>query len=66
MSAVAGQTDTPPDGRRLRVLQMIGRLSTVGGAERFCLGLATGLPADRFETWVCAPRGGEPDAIAEL
>ncbi|HEY6399437.1 MAG TPA: glycosyltransferase [Solirubrobacteraceae bacterium] len=51
---------------RLRVLQMVGFLSTDGGAERFALGLATHLPQDRFEPWVCAPRGAEPDAIAML
>jgi glycosyltransferase involved in cell wall biosynthesis len=53
-------------GSRLRVLQMIGFLSDAGGAERFCLGLATHLPPDRFETWVCAPRGGDPRAIRSL
>lgn len=45
---------------------MIGFLSTVGGAERFTQGLAKSLPQDRFETWVCAPRGGEESAIREL
>jgi glycosyltransferase involved in cell wall biosynthesis len=45
---------------------MVGFLSTDGGAERFALGLATHLPQDRFEPWVCAPRGAEPDAIAAL
>src|ERR1700730_10550159 len=53
-------------GRRLRVLQMVGFLATDGGAERFALGLATHLPQDRFEPWVCAPRGAEPDAVAAL
>jgi glycosyltransferase involved in cell wall biosynthesis len=53
-------------GSRLRVLQMVGFLSDAGGAERFLVGLATHLPADRFETWVCAPRGGQPRAIRAL
>lgn len=55
-----------PSGPRLRVLHMIGFLSMTGGAERFTLGLATRLPKDRFETWVCAPRGGDECAIREL
>jgi glycosyltransferase involved in cell wall biosynthesis len=58
--------ERPQPGSRLRVLQMIGFLGTIGGAERFALALASALPRERFETWVCAPRGGEPDAIAEL
>jgi glycosyltransferase involved in cell wall biosynthesis len=56
----------PPLGRRLRVLEMIGHLGDFGGAERLALGLATHLPHDRFETWVCAPRGGDADALAAL
>jgi glycosyltransferase involved in cell wall biosynthesis len=56
----------PPLGRRLRVLEMIGHLGDFGGAERLALGLATHLPQDRFETWVCAPRGGDPGAVAAL
>jgi glycosyltransferase involved in cell wall biosynthesis len=50
----------------VKVLQMIGYLSTMGGAERFATALATHLPSDRFEMWVCAPRGGEPEAIEVL
>ncbi len=45
---------------------MVGYLSAAGGAERFMLGLATHLPRDRFEPWVCAPRGAEPAAVAAL
>lgn len=52
--------------RRLRVLYMIGFLSHAGGAERFVLGLCTNLPRDRFEPWVCAPRGAEPAVVFEL
>jgi glycosyltransferase involved in cell wall biosynthesis len=53
-------------GPRLRVLYMIGFLSHAGGAERFVLGLASNLPRDRFEPWICAPRGAEPAVAAEL
>ncbi len=55
-----------PAPKRLRVLQMVGFLSTDGGAERFVLGLSTHLPRDRFEPWVCAPRGAEPGALSAL
>jgi glycosyltransferase involved in cell wall biosynthesis len=51
---------------RIRVLYMIGYLADSGGAERFALGLATHLPRDRFEPWVCAPRGAAPLAVAAL
>jgi glycosyltransferase involved in cell wall biosynthesis len=51
---------------RLRVLYLIGFLAADGGAERFALGLATHLPRDRFEPWVCVPRGAEPAAAAML
>jgi len=45
---------------------MIGFLSNAGGAERFVLGLATSLPRDRFEPWICAPRGAEPAVVSQL
>jgi glycosyltransferase involved in cell wall biosynthesis len=51
---------------RIKVLYLIGFLSDNGGAERFALGLATHLPRDRFEPWVCATRGAEPLATAAL
>jgi glycosyltransferase involved in cell wall biosynthesis len=51
---------------RIRILYLIGFLSDNGGAERFALALATHLPRDRFEPWVCAPRGAEPLATAAL
>jgi glycosyltransferase involved in cell wall biosynthesis len=53
-------------GNRIKILYLIGFLSDNGGAERFALGLATHLPRDRFEPWVCAPRGAEPLATAAL
>jgi glycosyltransferase involved in cell wall biosynthesis len=51
---------------RIKILYLIGFLSDNGGAERFALGLATHLPRDRFEPWLCAPRGAEPLATAAL
>ena len=62
----ASETPTAIGARRLRVLYLIGFLATDGGAERFALGLATHLPRDRFEPWVCVPRGAEPAAAAVL
>ncbi|HWF49005.1 MAG TPA: glycosyltransferase [Solirubrobacteraceae bacterium] len=59
---------TRPQARRLRVLSLIDRASGQGGAERFAVGLATHLPRERFEAWICSSR--EPDgataaAVAE-
>lgn len=48
------------------MLYMIGFLSNAGGAERFVLGLCTSLPRDRFEPWICAPRGAEPAVVSQL
>jgi len=47
--------DRNGDGR-VRVLHMINRLTESGGAERFAVGLATHLPQDRFESWMCVTR----------
>jgi glycosyltransferase involved in cell wall biosynthesis len=52
--------------RRLRVLTLIDYLIDTGGAERFALGLATHLPADRFEVWACSTRSSEPAAALQL
>lgn len=49
--------------RRLRVMFLIGHAAESGGAERFVLGLATFLPRDRFEVWVCSTRLAEPAAV---
>lgn len=38
------------------MLFLIRRLGDGGGAERFTLGLATTLPRDRIEPWVCVTR----------
>jgi glycosyltransferase involved in cell wall biosynthesis len=62
----ASETPNAIGASRLRVLYLIGFLATDGGAERFALGLATHLPRDRFEPWLCAPRGAEPGAAAVL
>ncbi len=51
---------------RLRVLMLVDQIAEAGGAERFTLGLATHLPADRCEVWVCATRRAEPRAIEIL
>src|SRR5690349_11611386 len=52
--------------RRLRILHLVRVLSATGGAERFAVGLATNLPADRFECWVCVTRGGDAAPIEKL
>ena len=46
----------PADARRLRVLTLIDVAFRHGGAERFAVGLATHLPQDRFEPWICSTR----------
>ena len=58
-------TERRGDGR-LRVLQVINKLTDAGGAERFMVGLATHLPQDRFECWVCTPRGAADGAARTL
>lgn len=45
--------------RRLRVLTLLDRVG-VGGAERFAVGLATGLERDRFEPMICTSRPCPP------
>jgi glycosyltransferase involved in cell wall biosynthesis len=51
---------------RIRILFMIDYLVDSGGAERFALGLATHLPSDRFELWMCSTRWAEPATAAAL
>jgi glycosyltransferase involved in cell wall biosynthesis len=55
-----------PSTARTRILFMIDFVSSTGGAERFAVGLATHLPQDRFEVWVCATRSSDPVAEREL
>lgn len=45
-----------PRRRRTRILYLIDHAVSTGGAERLAVGLATHLPLDRFEPWVCATR----------
>jgi glycosyltransferase involved in cell wall biosynthesis len=52
--------------RRLRILFLIDNALADGGAERFAVGLATHLPRDRFEVWVCSTRTAETVAQAAL
>jgi glycosyltransferase involved in cell wall biosynthesis len=57
-------TTTP---KRLRVLLLVDQLSGLGGgAEVFLVGLATHLPSDRFEVFVCATRAVAPGPLAEI
>ncbi len=51
---------------RLRILYLIDQVVAGGGAERFAVGLATHLPRDRFEVWVCSTRFAESVAEAEF
>jgi glycosyltransferase involved in cell wall biosynthesis len=52
--------------KRIKVLLLVRFVSRFGGAERLTSALATHLPSDRFETWVCATRGGEEPAVRAL
>jgi glycosyltransferase involved in cell wall biosynthesis len=52
--------------RRLRVLSVLDSPSDQGGAERFALGLASYLPRERFEPWVCSTRFATPQASEAL
>lgn len=52
--------------RRVRVLYLLDRLVTTGGAERFAFALATHLPRDRFELWVCYTRMADEEPLRVL
>jgi glycosyltransferase involved in cell wall biosynthesis len=52
--------------RRLRVLFVINKVEAWGGAERFAAGLASHMPADRIEPWVCCTRRGDDGAVQSL
>jgi glycosyltransferase involved in cell wall biosynthesis len=54
-----------PD-RPLRVLFLINQVAAYGGAERFAAGLATHMPRDRIEPWLCCTRGGDERAVRAL
>jgi glycosyltransferase involved in cell wall biosynthesis len=50
--------------RRRRILYLIDRAVDSGGAERFAVGLATHLPRERFDVWMCSTRLTEPSVGA--
>jgi glycosyltransferase involved in cell wall biosynthesis len=52
--------------QRIRVLFLIDELAITGGAEVFALGLATHLPADRFDRWLCSTRLADPGMRSTL
>lgn len=52
--------------RRLRILSLIEGVRSVGGAERFAVGLAEHLSRDGFEAWMCSTRGFEPEVVDAL
>lgn len=52
--------------RPLKVLYVIDHVSTVGGAERFVVGLAQHMPRTRVEPWVCSTRAMDRSAAALL
>jgi glycosyltransferase involved in cell wall biosynthesis len=52
--------------RQLRVLFLVDNARTVGGAERFVTGLASHMPRDQIESWVCSTRQGDPRALRAL
>ena len=52
--------------RRTRILFLIDVAVSTGGAERFAVGLATHLPPDRFEPWLCATRATDAEAEQAL
>jgi glycosyltransferase involved in cell wall biosynthesis len=53
-------------GQRRRILYLIDYAINNGGAERFALGLATHLPADRFEVWLCSTRSSAPEFVETM
>lgn len=52
--------------RRLRILFLIDRVFEVGGAERVALALATHLPRDRFDVWMCTTREAEASSAIAM
>jgi glycosyltransferase involved in cell wall biosynthesis len=57
----------PGAPRRTRVLMLVDSLyDGTGGAERFAVGLATALPRDRFEAFMCATRSAEGSLVEAL
>ena len=56
----------PMARERVRVLFLIHKLGEQGGAERFTLCLATNLPRDRIDPWVCVTRSATDGALRKL
>jgi glycosyltransferase involved in cell wall biosynthesis len=56
----------PEPRHRTRILYLIDHAVSTGGAERFAIGLAAHLPADRFEPWMCATRVSDSVAAQTL
>lgn len=53
--------------RRTRVLMLVDSLyDGTGGAERFAVGLATALPPDRYELFMCTTRSAEGSLVEAL
>jgi len=50
----------------LRVLILIDHVAGSGGAERYAAGLATHLPRDRIEPWICTTRSAESGVAQAL
>lgn len=63
---VSATSNGGPPRRRLRVLVLIDKAHDTGGAERFAVALATHLPQDRIEPWLCSTRRAEPNAVRAL
>ena len=51
---------------RLKVLSLIDYVSVSGGAERFAVALATHLPREDFELWMCSSREADREALSLL
>lgn len=53
-------------GQRLKVLSLIESVADTGGAERLAVGIATHLPQERFESWICSTRAADPRVVDTL
>jgi glycosyltransferase involved in cell wall biosynthesis len=53
------------DDRKLKVLALVDRLGTHGGAERLAMQIAEGLDPDRFEPILCASRFSDEERSRE-
>ncbi len=51
---------------RTRILFLIDYALSTGGAERLAVGLASHLPQDRFEPWMCVTRKSDAGASSAL